>query len=61
MFDKALAVSFAMTMGFIISVGAMFPLLLWGNDWMKWPWMIVMLAVILYIYLLVRPNQHDKC
>ena len=61
MFDKALAVSFAVTMGFIISGVVMFPLLLWGNNWMKWLWVIVMLAVCLYIYLLVRPSQHDEC
>ena len=60
MFDKAIAVSFAVTMGIITSGVVMFPLLLWGNMWMRWLWVIVMLAVSLYIYLLVRHNQHNE-
>ena len=60
MFDKAVAVSFAVTMGIIISGVVMFPLLLWGNMWMRWLWVIVMLAISLCIYLLVRPNQHNE-
>ena len=60
MFDKAIAVSFAVTMGIITSGVVMFPLLLWGNMWMRWLWVIVMLAISLYIYLLVRPNQHNE-
>lgn len=60
MFDKVIAIALAAITGMVISGVVMFPLLLWGNNWMKWLWVIVMLAVSLYIYLLVRPNQHDE-
>lgn len=60
MFDKVFAIALAIITGIVISGVAMFPLLLWGNDWMKWLWVIVMLAVCLYIYLMVRPSQPDE-